>query len=185
MPAELVLGASNIQAFVKELRGLDKELYNQLRREIKTELTPVSKNLQARIPSKAPLSGFASRNATGPEAARYTWRKPTRGINTDMGTPAKAAKGLVPLVSLFYKDQGGTAGFTILELAGSKNIGRFKGGLAPQGRAMIEALNRVYPQRSSSGRFVLPYVRPQVPKMRAAVENILVKFAKKINRRLK
>jgi hypothetical protein len=102
-----------------------------------------------------------------------------------MGTPAKAAKGLVPLVSLFYRDKAGTAGFTILELAGSTNVGRFKGGLTPQGRAMIESLNSRYPQRSSSGRFVLPFVRPQVPRIRAGVEKILVNFAKKVNRRLK
>jgi hypothetical protein len=185
MPAQLVLGATSVQAFVKELRDLDKELYKQLRREIKGELTPVSKAIQAKIPSKAPLSGFAARNARGPMGDVYTWRKPTAGINTDMGTPAKAASGLVPLVSLFYRDQKGTAGFTILELAGSRNVGRFKKGLAPQGRAMIESLNKVYPQRSTSGRFALPYARPQVPKMRSAVEKVLVSFAKKINRRLK
>lgn len=185
MPAQLVLGATNVQAFVKELRGLDRELYNQLRRELKTELSPVSKKIQANIPSKAPLSGFAARNARGPEGERYTWRKPTAGINTDMGTPARAAKGLVPLVSLFYKDKPGTAGFTIMELAGSKNVGRFKGGLAPQGRAMIQSLNARYPQRSSSGRFVLPFIRPQLPKIRLAVENILTSFAKKIGLRLR
>jgi hypothetical protein len=63
MPAQLVLGASDVRAFVRELRDLDKELYNQLRRELRAELSPVSKKLQAGIPSKAPLSGFAARNA--------------------------------------------------------------------------------------------------------------------------
>ena len=185
MPAQLVLGASNVQAFVKELRGIDRELYNSLRRELKAELSPVSKKIQSNIPSKAPLSGFAKRNATGPEGARYTWQKPTAGINTDLGNPKRAISGLTPIVSLFYRDKGGTAGFSILELAGSKNIGRFKGGLTPQGRAMINNLNARYPQRSSSGRFVLPFVRPQLPKIRQAVENVIVKFAARVGRRLK
>ena len=184
MPAQLVLGASNIQAVVKELRDLDRELYNTLRRELKQELSPVSKKIQSNIPSKAPLSGFAKRNATGPEGVRYTWQKPTAGVNTDLGNPKRAASGLTPLVSLFYRDKGGTAGFSILELAGSKNIGRFKNGLTPQGAAMIRNLNSRFPQRSTSGRFVLPFARPQVPQMRKAVENIIAKFAKRIGRRL-
>lgn len=185
MPAQLVLGASNIQAVVKELRDLDRELYNTLRRELKDELSPVSKKIQGNIPSKAPLSGFAKRNATGPEGERYTWRKPRAGINTDLGNTKRAMSGMTPLVSLFYKDTGKTAGFSILELAGSKNVGRFKNGLTPQGRAMISNLNARYPQRSSSGRFVLPFVRPQVPKMVRAVETIIAKFAQRIGRRLK
>lgn len=184
MPAQLVLGASNVQAFVKELRDLDKTLYNDLRRELRTELSPVSKALQARIPSRT-LGGFTSARASGAMANTYTYFKPTPGINTDMGTPAKAAKGLVPLVSLSFRDKKGTAGFSILELAGSTNVGRFKKGLTPQGEAMIRNINKKFPQHSSSGRFVLPFVRPQVPKMRAAVEKILVKFADKIGRRLK
>jgi hypothetical protein len=185
MPAQLILGASNIAAVVKELRDLDRELYNTLRRELKQELSPVSKKIQANIPSKAPLSGFAKNNATGAEAQRYTWRKPVAGINTDLGNPKRAISGLTPLVSLFYKDSGGTAGFTILELAGSKNIGRFKSGVTPQGAAMIRNINAKYPQRSSSGRFVLPFARPQVPRMAKAVETIIAKFAKRIGRKLK
>jgi len=185
MPAQMVLGAPNVQAFVRELRALDKTLYNDLRRELKTELSPVSKAIQARIPSKAPLSGFSSRKASGINAERYTYFKPLAKVNTDMGTPAKAARGLVPLVSLAYVDKKGTAGFTIMELAGSKNVGRAKRGLTPQGAAMIRNLNARNPMKASSGRFVLPFVRPQVPRMRKAVETILVKFADKIGRRLK
>ena len=184
MPAQLVLGASDVQAFVRELRNIDKALYNDLRRELRTELTPVSKALQSRIPSRT-LSGFRSNMASGKNAQRYTYFKPTAGINTDMGTPAKAAKGLVPLVSLTFKDKKDTAGFTILELAGSANVGRFKKGLTPQGAAMIRNINNKFPQRSSSGRFVLPFARPQAPAMRKAIEKILVKFADKVGRRLK
>jgi hypothetical protein len=185
MPAQLVLGASNIQAVVKELRAIDTDLYKALRSELKQELQPVSRKIQANIPSKAPLSGFSRNKATGPERERYTWRKPRAGVNTDLGNPRRAISGLSPLVSLFYKDSGATAGFAILELAGSKNVGRFKNGLSPQGRAMIQNLNARFPMKSSSGRFVLPYARPQQGAMRQAVENILVKYAKRVGRRLK
>lgn len=181
----MVLGSSNVAAFVKELRNLEGNLYNQLRRELKGDLQPVSKAIQAKIPSKAPLSGFSARNATGRMAGTYTWRKPTPQVNTDMGTTRKAASGLVPLVSLGFADKKGTAGFTILELAGSANAGRFKNGLTPQGAAMIRNINGRFPQQSSSGRFALPFARPQVPKMRKAVEKILVKFADRIGRKLK
>lgn len=184
MPAQMILGASNIQAFIKELRDIDKTLYNDLRRELKTELSPVSKAIQARIPSRT-LSGFTKARATGPEASRYTYLKPIPKINTNMGTTAKAINGLVPLVSLAYVDKAGTAGFTILELAGSANVGRFKNGLTPQGEAMIRNLNAKFPQKSRAGRFVLPFIQPQVPAMRAAVERILIKSMAKVGRRLR
>lgn len=181
----MVLGSSNVSAFVKELRELEGNLYNQLRRELRTELRPVSRAIQAKIPSKAPLSGFSARNATGRMAGTYTWRKPTPQVNTDMGTTRKAASGLVPLVSLGFADKKGTAGFTILELAGSRNVGRFKNGLTPQGEAMIRNVNARFPQKSSAGRFALPFARPQVPQMRKAVEAIIVKFGDRVGRRLK
>jgi len=174
MPAQLILGASNIQAVVKELRTLDRELYNTLRRELKAELSPVSKKIQSNIPSKAPLSGFAKRNATGPEGLRYTWQKPTAGVNTDLGNPKRAASGLTPLVSLFYRDKGGTAGFSILELAGSKNIGRFKNGLMAK---------KGFPL-GDRGRWVIPQYYKMQPQVREKAIKILQKYGDKVSRRL-
>lgn len=185
MPAQFILRESNVQQVVRELKGVEGGLYKQLRADLRETLKPTLVELQARIPSQAPLSGFSRNKATGPEALRYTWAKPNAKVITDLGNPKQAAGGQIPLVSLNFKDAKNTAGFTILELAGSKNIGRFKRGLAPQGRAMIDALNQRYPQRSSSGRFVLPYARPQRPRMVAAVTEIIVRYAEKIGKRLR
>ncbi len=60
-----------------------------------------------------------------------------------------------------FRSRGDSAGFEIMELAGTRNIGKQKKGLTPQGRGMIRALNAVAPVQGGLGRFVIPQAKDE------------------------
>jgi hypothetical protein len=173
-----VVSAENLAVVLKELRALEPNLRKELVTEMKAGVKPIASALAANIPTKAPLSGFSpSNNASSP----YVWRKPSMVVKTPFAKKAKKP-GFYPVVSIQFNDRRPNAGLSILELAGSRNIGKAKGGLTPQGRAMIDNLP---PMRKGLGRFVIPeFKEKQADAQRIAV-GILEKFASKVNRRLR
>jgi hypothetical protein len=71
---------------------------------------------------------------------------------------------------------------SILELAGTANVGRSKGGLTPQGAAMIRNLPAM---RKGLGRFVIPEFKEKQAEATRLAVRILDKFAQKVGRRLR
>ena len=173
-----VVSADNLAVVLKELRELEPNLRKELVAEMKAGVKPIGSSLAAKIPTQAPLSGFApGNNASLP----YVWRKPSMIVKTPFAKKAKKP-GFYPVVSIQFNDRRPNAGLSILELAGTRNIGRAKGGLTPQGKAMIANLP---PVRGGLGRFVIPEFKgKQAEATRIAVQ-ILQKFAQKVGRRLK
>ena len=99
---------------------------------------------------------------------------------------AKRAKkpGTYPVVSIQFNDRRPNAGLSILELAGTRNIGKDKGGLTPQGAAMIRELDKRFPTRKGLGRFVIPEFKERQSEATRIAVSILERYAAKVNRRL-
>ena len=175
-----VVGAENLQQVLKELKNLDPNLRKELVAEMKSEIKPIAQSLASKIPSQAPLSGFApANNASSP----YVWRKPSMSVRTPFARRAKQP-GVFPVVSIRFNDRRPNAGLSILELAGTRNIGRLKQGITPQGIAMVRNLNKRYPVKGKLGRFVIPEFIPKRAEATRIAVGILEKFAKKVGRRL-
>jgi hypothetical protein len=173
-----VVSAENLTVVLKELRDLDANLRKELVAEMKAGVKPVASALSAKIPTKAPLSGFSPQNnASSP----YVWRKPSVVVKTPFAKKAKKP-GFYPVVSIQFNDRRPNAGLSILELAGTRNIGKSKGGLTPQGRAMIANLP---PMIGGLGRFVIPEFKGKQAEAERIAVRILEKFASKVNRRLR
>jgi len=81
----------DVERALVELRKLDKDLFNQLRREFRADVKPIAKELQQGIPrGGSPLSGMSSsprisrsRQAPG-QREPYVWKLPT--VKVDLGT---------------------------------------------------------------------------------------------------
>lgn len=173
-----VVGAENLAIVLKELRALEPNLRKELVSEMKSEIRPIADDLLSKIPSAPPLSGFGSR-AKSP----YIWKKPGVSVVTPFAKRAKEP-GTFPVVSIQFNDRRPNAGLSILELAGTRNIGRLKGGITPQGAAMVRNLNNRYPVKGKLGRFVIPEFIPKRAEATRIAIRILDKFAKKVGRRL-
>lgn len=186
MPAQFAVSADNLKTVLAELRKIDPNLRKELQREMKTEVKPLLNRLKVGIPSSSPLSGFARANPVRrdgkPNYAR--WATVNGTVRTPLSKRAKKP-GFYPVVSLRFRSRKGNAGFEIMELAGSKNLGRSRSGLTPQGRAMISALNSRYPMQGGLGRFVIPQFRESGGDATRAAKQVLEKFAAKVNRRLR
>jgi hypothetical protein len=175
-----VVSAEGLSVVLRELKALDPALRKELVAEMKAGIKPIGSDLLSKIPSAPPLSRFSPQLGSSP----YVWRKPSMVVRTPLAKRGKKP-GTFPVVSIQFNDRRPNAGLSILELAGTKNIGRKKGGLTPAGQAMIRNLNSRYPVQGGLGRFVIPdFKKKQADATRVAVK-ILEKFAAKVNRRLR
>jgi len=176
-----VVSAENLQVVLKELKALEPSLRKELVAEMKRDLQPVGKNLLSKIPGPAPLSGFSSTKGESP----YIWRKPRMVVKTPFAKRAKKP-GTFPVVSIQFNDRRPNAGLSILELAGSANIGKDKGGLTQRGRNMIKGLNTAgFTVKNGLGRFVIPEFKEKQAEVTRIAVGILESYAAKVNRRLK
>jgi hypothetical protein len=179
MPAEFRVEPQNFQALINELRNVDKELVNEFRREFRSELKPYGNKLRANIPSKSPLSGFTARKGA---QSPYIYSKPTVAIDVKFRGKGKQPR----LVSLFFNDRRPNAGFSILETAGSRNIGKDKGGMTQRGLNMVTGLATAGYSLGKGGRWVIPqFYSTAQSEMTAAAKKIIVKFANKVNLKLR
>lgn len=174
-----VVGAENLSVVLKELKQLDPNLRKELVAEMKRDVNPIAQDLLSKIPGQPPLSGFAPSVGESP----YIWRKPRVSVKTPFARRAKKP-GTFPVVSIQFNDRRPNAALSILELAGSRNIGRAKAGLTSQGAAMIRNLDRRYPVLKGLGRFVIPEFKERQSEATSLAVAILDKFARKVNRRL-
>ena len=173
-----VVEAENLGVVLRELRAADANLRKELVSEMKSGIQPIANDLLSKIPTTPPLSGFGAQGKSP-----YIWKVPAVAVRTPLAKRSREP-GTFPVVSIQFNDRRPNAGLSILELAGTANIGRLKGGLTPQGTAMIRNLNKVYPVQGKLGRFVIPeFASKRAEATRIAVR-ILDKFARKVSRRL-
>ena len=174
MPANMTLKAQDFSALLRELKDVDKQLVNEFRKAFRTDLKPVNEGVRSMIPTEAPLSGFAKGVGRSP----FVYGRPTASVKVN--TRHKPGRAFSNIVSTHFRDRKPNAGFSILETAGSKSQGR-----TPQGRALIENLNRRFPIRSGLGRFAIPEWKKKGPDVERIARNILETYSKKVNRKFR
>lgn len=176
-----VVSAENLQTVLKELKALEPNLRKELVAEMKDDIKPIGTDLLSKIPPAAPISGFSPTRGESP----YVWRKPTMIVKTPFAKRAKQP-GTFPVVSIQFNDRRPNAGLSILELAGTANIGKNKAGLTQRGRNMIKGLDTAgFPIKKGLGRFVIPEFKERQSEATRIAVGILERYAAKVNRRLK
>jgi len=175
MPATFTLKPQDFNSLIKELRAVDKELINEMRREFRSDLQPIAKSLATGAPAKSPLSGFTkARGASAP----YLYRKPSASVKVSTRARPGKAQNLVAI-------RFGQPALTILELAGVSNVGKNKGGMTQRGFNLVQGLRTAGYSLGDRGRFVIPQFYKKESAVRAIAINILKKFGDKVSRRLK
>jgi hypothetical protein len=179
MPAQFTIKAADLRVLLAELRQIDPNLRKELQKEMRSGLKPIVSKLQAGIPKQTPLSGFSKSVAS----ETYSWSRVSGRTLTPLGKRAKK-RGFYPVVSMAFRSQKDSAGFEIMELAGTRNIGKKKNGLTSQGRAMIRALNAVAPVQDGLGRFVIPQAKGEANAVMTIARRIIEKYVAIVNRRI-
>jgi hypothetical protein len=181
MPAQFTIRAADLTVLLAELKKVDPGLRRALQKEMRDDLKGFAKELAATAPPSSPLSGFAKGVAKTP---RYTYTTPLSSVKTPLGQRSKKP-GFFPVVSMGFRGRSKTAGFNIMELAGTANIGRKKQGLTPQGRAMIRNLNAKFPVIDGLGRFIIPESKKDSDEPVKVARRIIEKYVALVNRRIR
>jgi hypothetical protein len=160
--------AEGIRDAIKHLREVDPQLVKDLRKDLRTKISPFAKQVAAAVPSTPPMSGFGNLSPTG-----WTAVRPSVSF-----TPGKSRKTGNHLVSIRVNPIGGRRGLYIAELAGSRS-----GGSVARGRRMIDVLNSRFPMRGAGGRFAYTKFRLLRPDAVKLAFGIVEKSVGDINRR--
>lgn len=176
MPAQFTLKEADLRAVLAELKQLDPNLQKELRKELRTGLKPVADGLKQGIPKQAPLSGFSKAQGSPP----FVFGTVSAAVKTSFrGGRGRAFSNVA---SIQLQDRRPNAGFSILELAGSKN----PNGVTPQGRALIQNLaSKGFGVRGGLGRFAIPEFKGKQGDVESIAIKILDRFASMVNRRLR
>lgn len=174
MPAAFTLKKTDFDVVLRELKTMDKQLVNELRKSFRTDLKPVNESIRATIPTESPLSGFSKNVGSSP----FIYSRPTASVKVN--TRHKPGRAFSNIVTTRFTDRRPNAGFSILELAGSKSQGNTR-----QGRAMIQAINSKFPIRQGLGRFAIPEWKKKGPEVEKITRDILKRFSQKVNLKFK
>ena len=164
------VNAEKIREAVKELRGIDPNLVKELRKELRTKISPFARQVADNVPTDPPLSGFGNSGSTG-------WSDVAPKISF---TPGRSRKTGNHLVSIRIQPRAAKRGLYIAELGGSRSRGA-----SNRGRAMIRNLNLRYPMKGKGGRFAYTKFRLLRPDAVKLAVDAVKSYTEKVNRRLK
>lgn len=163
------VNAEGIRNAIKELKALDANLLKELRKDLKTKISPLAKQIANDVPSEPPLSGFARQSSFGWGPVR-----PTVSF-----TPGRSRKTGDHLVAIRIAPPKGKRGLYVSEIAGSRSRGK-----NARGQAMIQNLNEKRAMKGKGGRFAYAkfrLLRPDALKLATVIVN---QTLAKINKRL-
>jgi len=138
----------SLNAGLKILKEADENVIKNLRATLKLTVGPYAAKIAAEVPSEPALSGFGNNGDTG-------WSKARGTVNL---TPGRSRKSGNHLLSIRVTAAKGKRGVYIAEMAGMRS-----GGFTPQGRSLIQSLNRRYPMIKRGGRFAFDKFRKTRP----------------------
>jgi hypothetical protein len=173
-----------VQAVIRDLNNLDKDLLRQMRREIITEIRPLYSVIKSSIPSTRPLSGFDHNGRT-------SWNKPVRvtgkvSYRTRQGRNSlvsiRTSSAAVELADMAGKRnkfdvgrEGSHSGFSAeYTIRGRRRRHRLNG----QGAAMVRGLG------GTPSRYVWPAVEQFRPLLTQKIKTIVDNYAEIVNRKL-
>lgn len=160
--------AEGIRDAVKELKALDANLLKELRKDLRTKISPLGKQIADDVGIEPPLSGFGRQSSFG-------WGKVRTTVSF---TPGRSRKTGNHLVSIRVVPPKGTRGLYVAERAGAK------GGKNNRGAAMIRNLNEKRQMEGKGGRFAYAKFRLLRPDALRIATIIVNDTLAKINKRL-
>lgn len=164
------LNADDVSRTFRVLRKLDPESVKELRKELRSELNPMAKAIAAKYPTNPPLSGFMQ------TFGRWGWGKVTGTVKVTPGKSRRGA-GRNRVVSLSMNYQSATP--FVIEMIGRRNKG-----ISPQGQALYNQVQNLFPSWPNGGRI---YYREFQDKWRIAYnasEDIINRWSDKVSREL-
>lgn len=162
------LDGNQVRNALKALRAVDENAVKDLRRELRSQLSPIAKQVADAVPKAPPLSGFANAGATA-------WSSVTGKTSF---TPGKSRKTGNSLVSIRVQPKA-ARGIYIAELAGSRSSG-----YTVAGQNLIAVLNSRAPMTGRGGRFIYAKFRMLRPDVLRIAEGILNKTFEKLEKSL-
>lgn len=176
MPARFRIPQTDVRRLQKELKELDKDLYNEFRREMRAEMKPFAQKLQSNIPSTSPISGMSRRPPRGrqsvEERAPFVFKRPRARVSVGSGRIKSGSSG-VSVVKIVFNDRRPTSAFSVMETAGTNGSNRVSRALATAG----------YPLKGR-GRWVIPQFYQAQPLITNAARRVLRKYAEKVSKDL-
>lgn len=162
--------AQNVREALKRLQELEADSIKDLRRELRTKISPLAKQVKSSVPVEPPLSGFGNSGATG-------WSP----VRTSLSfTPGRGRRNAHNLISIRVTPQGKKRGVYIAELAGSRSSGK-----TAQGRSMIRNLNAESSKMvGKGGRYAYKKFRLLRPDAVDIAVRILKGTMSKVNKKL-
>jgi len=175
VPASFRIEQKNVKRFQRELKDLDKDLYNEFRREMRAEMKPFAQKLQSNIPSTSPLSGMSRRPPRGrqsiEERSPFVYKKPRARIAVGTGRIRSGSSG-ASIVKIVFNDRRPSSAFSVMETAGANGSNRVSRALATAG----------YPLRKR-GRFVIPDFYEREAEVVRAARKVLQKYSKMVSKK--
>lgn len=170
----------DIDRALYHLRRTDKDLYNQMRRDFRTAVKPIAKELQGNIPrGGSPLSGMSrsprkARTLKGADArSPYVWKLPSTKI--DVGSRRSGRRGTRSIARIQFTDKRPFSAFSILETARDANSWR--------GQNMIAAIKSKYPNRGK-GRWVIEQFYDRRQEMVRIGRRVVAKYSRSITKKI-
>jgi hypothetical protein len=178
------LRKTDVSLLIRELKQADKSLFNQMRKDFRTEIRPYANDLKSNIPGASPLSGFsrgvrkARTTASPDERSPFVWKKP--GASIDVGSRSKGRRrGRVrsePVIRIRFTDKRPFSAFSIMETA------RIPGNW--RGANMLRGLEKNGYGPVGKGRWVIKQFYDQQPEIIGVARRVLNKWANIVSRRL-
>jgi hypothetical protein len=176
MPASFSLRSPDVRRLVTELKRIEPDLYNEMRREFRRELRPDADSLTANIPSASPLSGMTRRGnralQTIDQRSPYVWKKPKAKIEIDFRSRKRKSR---PIVRIIFNDKRPYSAFSILETARTSRNQR--------GANMIQGIEGHTPARGK-GRWVIQQFYDRRERLVDIARQILQAYGVKVSARM-
>ena len=166
--------ANNIREAIKELKALDNTVLKEMRKDLRTSLSPFTKQIADAVPSTPPLSGFGDGDFGHSGATGWSSVRASVGF-----TPGRSRNGGNHLVSVKINPGNKKRGVYIAELAGSRSSG-----FTAQGRHLIKALNQNERMIGKGGRYAYSKFRLLRPDIVILAVMIVNKTIAKVNRKI-
>lgn len=164
------LNADDVARTFKVLRILNPESVKELRKELRSELSPMAKAIASKYPTNPPLSGFMQ------TFGRWGWGKVTGTVKVTPGKSRKGA-GRNRVVSLSMNYQSATP--FVIEMIGRRNKG-----ISPQGSVLYDQVQNLFPAWPKGGRVFYQDFQDKWRTAYDATETIINRWSEKVSREL-
>jgi len=162
-----------VKETLNELRKFDRELFNDLRQQLKTTATPLAKAVGADFPD-SPLSNWNGAGRTVNGFPRYSGSKAKKGVRV---APVRTSRRNPAILRIEQKDAAGA----VFDGAGSKVP-------TPAGVVFARNLDSKTPSKSAKGRtrsrVMFPSTKDNLPKIERSVSDALALIEQQTQRRI-